>query len=539
MRLERARARAREVDPIVVLASAACECACDDEDERAMARLGLGDWAIGRTFWSRWRRLGRRRRLERVVRVERTRAGALTRAVVLETAERTYVYAFGGTRNARDAATDANVTWARVREDVHARAHRGFLTRAEMVAVEATYEGKVLGRGNARLVMCGHSLGGATAALATVLFLLKRPEASRAVRCVTFGCPPIGDDGLRRLIAERGWTRVFTHVQMPEDNIPRLVFAARQGYAHFVPPTFLLKDGRLVTKSSLDEDDDSLERARRESAGLTHIRGAVYAHAMKTYRARLMLSVRASESSRDGDDVPVEVPVRAHLGPAPTLRRAVGVLTRDGARVMVLVQGAHVDARTCSITRAEAKGWPCAATSSVLAHDSLLVIVSAPVLHGAPLPSDAVCSRTNHASWMPLVVGAGGDFSISRVNVRVAPRTIVFVRGDDASLIIAERLASLMEKQTGWVVEEVEPIRGDGIDNFVASMRGRVVVHATPDGGCAIRRGGSTDPGERVQADDAKRLEKVVRATLGATELDALRVALVDGGTSVKPRSRL
>lgn len=530
----------------VVIAALACECAYDADRERASERLGALERAVVRramvASMTRSERaldravaaVGGRRRARagarRFAGVEFTSKGAMNRGLALETVDGGVYYAFSGTQTARDVMSDANAFATRLASG--ARAHRGFAARAEAVAVDAVYDVKVLGEGK-RLIMCGHSLGGATAALATLMFLLRRPEAATRVRCVTFAAPPIGDDGLRRLIADRGWSSVFTHIQMPEDRIPSILLSRGPGYVHFVDPKLLLDDGRVVARASLDdEEDEALMRAQKDSAGLvTQPRSAVYAHAMKTYRERLMLSLRLAVPTFDADafsdELPRAVPIRTHLGPAPKLERAVGVLTRDGTHALVLVRGSNIDARTCWNASAEAKGWACSATSTVVSSDALLIDVTAPVLHGAPLPSATVCSPSNHASWMPLVVGAGGDFSTARVNVQVVPRTILVIR-DDASWT-EERKMTLMKKQTGWNIEEVGPIEPNLFEGFIATARGCVIVHRATSGGVLVRRGGSTDSAEAVGIPevDAKALDKAVRAALAATEKEALAVTMV------------
>ena len=344
--------------------------------------------------------------------------------------------------------------------------------------------------------------------------------------------PPVGDESLSRLVVDRRWTSTFTHICAPEDRISRLLLS-RPGYVHFVRPKYLLEDGRIVMKELDVDDDDALQRVHRDSAGFMRApRSVVYVHAMKTYRDRLMLTLRSALSSFDADafvaETPRAVPMRSHLGPEPTLKSAVGVLARDGGGIVVLVRGTSIDTRTCSRTRAEAKGWLCSTTATVLGSDSLIVAVSPPALHGAPLPSDAVCSPGNHASWMPLVVGVGGDFSLAFVNVRIIPRVVIFVRSDasDASWIALQK-SSLQTKQTGWIVKEVGPLKRKAIDGFVESSPGCVCVMRAVSDGLVVREGGRDKDaiGMSVPADDVRAVEKSIRAALQSTEMDALEHA--------------
>jgi hypothetical protein len=154
---------------------------------------------------------------------------------------------------------------------------------------------------------------------------------------------------------------------------------------------------------------------------------------MKTYRQRLAEALRlaapASFATFDDNGGGVHsrsvstVELRQHIGPSATFIRAVGALTRDGTRVAALARGTHIDARTCSRFKATVNGWSCVTSSAtMLSHDALLIYVSAPLLHGAPLPSDTMCSTTDEKTWTPLTIGAAGDFSMTFIDVRMIPR---------------------------------------------------------------------------------------------------------------------
>ncbi len=400
--------------------------------------------------------------------VEVSKTTSSARALVLETCDAVF-YAFAGTQTAKDLLSDANFWLTPVASG--ARAHRGFVNRAESVAMDVAYDrARASGR---RLVMCGHSLGGATATLATLMLLLRRPEAAKHVRCVAFACPPLGNAQLTQLVNDRDWADVFTNIAMPEDRIVKIL-KSRPGYVgEFVPTRYLLQDGRVVVKTDGDNDEaeddhdgnndlavvenanEAVSRALRESASFGQPRSAVYAHAMKTYRQRLIAALRIAApqsfvayddndgisspamSSRQHDSSIIEL--RQHLGPSATFIRAVGVLTRDGTRVAALARGAHIDARTCSRFKATVNGWACATSSAtVLSPDALLIYVSAPLLHGAPLPSDSMCSTTDEKTWMPLTIGAAGDFSMTFVDVRMIPRrALLDVTSDQSNDVVA------------------------------------------------------------------------------------------------------
>ena len=243
--------------------------------------------------------------------------------------------AFAGTQDARDLLTDAAYlqTPLRVRSSSSSAprlmVHRGFAARARATraSVAAAWRAaRALGK---RLVLCGHSLGGAVAALAALTLLLeldhldrddhRAPRPGETLLCAAFAAPPVGDESTRRYVERRGWTRAFINVCAPEDAVPRLLLtpgrraaettradavdvdaaaeydasaardpsgfvaaalsagrSLRPEYAHWGPPRRLLRGGRVV----LGEDDD-------EPTGSASLRRALIRHTMRAYRARV------------------------------------------------------------------------------------------------------------------------------------------------------------------------------------------------------------------------------------------------------------
>lgn len=187
--------------------------------------------------------------------------------------------ACAGTRDARDLVTDVSVRSADLDLAAEAgtrrpgdrsrralAAHGGFASRARglRAPVRALFRNAVL-RDGKRLVLCGHSLGGAVAALALLGLLLDienaegradddadgapstgdasdenenvktRKRKSRArllaadgvLACVGFAAPPPVDEATRAYAETRGWTRAFVNVCSREDFVPRLMLAPR------------------------------------------------------------------------------------------------------------------------------------------------------------------------------------------------------------------------------------------------------------------------------------------------------------------------
>ncbi|KAG0584295.1 hypothetical protein KC19_3G200400 [Ceratodon purpureus] len=115
-------------------------------------------------------------------------------------------------------------------------AHRGFLARAKGVPATELY--RLAQRKDRRLVLCGHSLGGAVAVLATVAILrafatksISRAANKVQVKCITFSQPPVGNPALRDYVHKKGWQHHFRTYCIPEDVIPRILSPAY--FQHF------------------------------------------------------------------------------------------------------------------------------------------------------------------------------------------------------------------------------------------------------------------------------------------------------------------
>ena len=173
--------------------------------------------------------------------------------------------ACAGTQDARDLVTDASVRAADLELAAESNtalggsrrarlfAHGGFASRARSLRaqIRALFRNAVI-RDGKRLVLCGHSLGGAVAALAMLGLLLdieddaegaegvgdasgggKKKIARRALAarfaadgvlcCVGFAAPPPGDEATRLYAEKMGWTRAFVNICSREDFVPRLM----------------------------------------------------------------------------------------------------------------------------------------------------------------------------------------------------------------------------------------------------------------------------------------------------------------------------
>jgi triacylglycerol lipase len=100
------------------------------------------------------------------------------------------VLAFRGTEDKKDAITDMR---AMFRATPFGRTHEGFVGAFESVEGDikaALAENRTMGKAEP-LILCGHSLGGALATVATRMLAAEGEEISA---CYTFGSPRVGDD---------------------------------------------------------------------------------------------------------------------------------------------------------------------------------------------------------------------------------------------------------------------------------------------------------------------------------------------------------
>ncbi|KAE9460815.1 hypothetical protein C3L33_07244, partial [Rhododendron williamsianum] len=109
--------------------------------------------------------------------------------------------------------------------------HRGFMARAKGIPALELY--RLAQKKKRKLVLCGHSLGGAVAALATLAILRVIAASSPSkdygkvqVKCITFSQPPVGNAALRDYVNRKGWQHYFKTYCIPEDLVPRILSPA-------------------------------------------------------------------------------------------------------------------------------------------------------------------------------------------------------------------------------------------------------------------------------------------------------------------------
>ncbi|XP_058093501.1 uncharacterized protein LOC131239688 isoform X1 [Magnolia sinica] len=144
-------------------------------------------------------------------------------------------------------------------------AHRGFLARAKGIPALELY--RLAQKKNRKLVLCGHSLGGAVAALATLAILRviassspRKENENVQVKCITFSQPPVGNAALRDYVHREGWQHYFKTYCIPEDLVPRILSPA---YFHHYNAQLLQTSARVgIVGPSLVKDEEGSEQSR-------------------------------------------------------------------------------------------------------------------------------------------------------------------------------------------------------------------------------------------------------------------------------------
>ncbi|KAL4436737.1 hypothetical protein ABPG75_003876 [Micractinium tetrahymenae] len=173
--------------------------------------------------------------------VQFSRRGTQHRYLIARGKDALYL-SFMGSKQPRDLLADAN------------------LLTALGVPVEALF--MHARRQGLRLVLCGHSMGGAVAQLCTLRLLrtLRSPPPAEQLRCIAFGAPAIGNAALAGHVQQQGWGAHFMSIALPEDPVPRLlqqVPPSQQGLApQHQPPSPSTAAEAAASLQSLDAEPE-------------------------------------------------------------------------------------------------------------------------------------------------------------------------------------------------------------------------------------------------------------------------------------------
>ncbi|KAK9281765.1 hypothetical protein L1049_004670 [Liquidambar formosana] len=144
-------------------------------------------------------------------------------------------------------------------------AHRGFLARAKGIPALELY--RLAQKKKRKLVLCGHSLGGAVAALATLAILrviaassLSKDNGRVQVKCITFSQPPVGNAALRDYVNRKGWQHYFKTYCIPEDLVPRILSPAYFHHYNAQPLSMAAETG--TTNLTISKHNEGVEKSR-------------------------------------------------------------------------------------------------------------------------------------------------------------------------------------------------------------------------------------------------------------------------------------
>ncbi|XP_059457285.1 uncharacterized protein LOC132187117 [Corylus avellana] len=147
-------------------------------------------------------------------------------------------------------------------------AHRGFLARAKGIPALELY--RLAQKKKRKLVLCGHSLGGAVAALATLAILRVIAASSSSkeseqvfVKCITFSQPPVGNAALRDYVNSKGWQHYFKSYCIPEDLVPRILSPAY--FHHYNAQALSMPAEAESTNLSMLKREEGIEKLKQNN----------------------------------------------------------------------------------------------------------------------------------------------------------------------------------------------------------------------------------------------------------------------------------
>ncbi|EKF31488.1 class 3 lipase, putative [Trypanosoma cruzi marinkellei] len=105
-----------------------------------------------------------------------------------------------------------------------ARVHQGFAHEAEESTQQIEQLVNDVRQNGYRLVLSGHSLGGAVAQLVAIRLLRAHPGILKdKLKCISIGAPLVGNYQLAQCVERCGWRSNFHHLVYRSDIVPRLL----------------------------------------------------------------------------------------------------------------------------------------------------------------------------------------------------------------------------------------------------------------------------------------------------------------------------
>mmetsp|Transcript_2319 Transcript_2319/g.7397 ORF Transcript_2319/g.7397 Transcript_2319/m.7397 type:complete len:1251 (-) Transcript_2319:103-3855(-) len=142
------------------------------------------------------------------------------RYLVAHDQQETLYLAVRGTVDWKNWGTNLTAVAALEVEAHVGQVHAGFLSLAERLPLVELISEHSQGR---RIVLCGHSLGGAVAALGTCLLLSRVCSDEGRVQCYTFGAPLFADHTFAEPYQDDELVNVFSHTLSRHDLVPLLL----------------------------------------------------------------------------------------------------------------------------------------------------------------------------------------------------------------------------------------------------------------------------------------------------------------------------
>lgn len=171
-------------------------------------------------------------------------------------------------KNADDLVNSHEVR--QLKSSVKPAAHRGFMARAKGIPALELY--RLAQKKNRKLVLCGHSLGGAVAVLATLAILRVIAASSSTkesekvqVKCITFSQPPVGNAALRDYVNRKDWQRYFKTYCIPEDLVPRILSPAYFHHYNTQTPPVRADDTDEASSLLMPRSEDKLDNRKPEN----------------------------------------------------------------------------------------------------------------------------------------------------------------------------------------------------------------------------------------------------------------------------------